>query len=93
MAREFIGDGLPAFSLFSFVSYEDIYAQDDGTKCIAASYIADLRAQFLEDTLEKSPNDMVAHALYIRNKQWQAKLRERANLGNLQNAFKTMRLT
>lgn len=93
MAREFLAEGDAEFTLFSPVSYEDIYEDDDATKCVAASYVADLRAQFLEDILDRRPTDMVAHALYVRNKQWQAKLRERANLNNLQNAFKSMRLT
>ncbi len=92
-AKEFLTEGDAEFSLFSSVSYEDIYADDKPDKCLAASYVADLRTQFLADILNRNPNDMTAHALYLRNKVWQVKLRERANLNNLQSVMVGMRLT
>lgn len=93
MVMEFLGGGSSDFTLFSPVSYEEIYESDDATACIAASYMADLRIQLLDDIIARNPKDMVAHALYVRNRQWQVKLRERANLSNLQESFKSMRLT
>ena len=67
-------------TLFSPISYEDIYLTDDTVKCLAAAYVADLRLQFLSMRLIRNPADMVAHKLYLSNAIWMSKLNQRAQL-------------
>lgn len=68
-------------TLFTPISYEDVYEEDDPVKCLAASYVADLRLQFLTSRLSKNPADMVAHSLYMYNTTWHAKLSKRTQIG------------
>lgn len=80
-------------SLFSEVSFEQIYMEDDPLFCEAAAYIADLRSQFLLKELEKFPRSLESHQLYIRNRQWYARLREHQSLQALGALTKNIVLT
>lgn len=83
----------PECTLFSALSFEDVYALDDPDKAVAASYIADLRTQFLAKQLKQYPANLEVHELYIRNRQWQARFASRAYLEDLCNSSKTTMLT
>jgi hypothetical protein len=80
-------------NLFSAISFENIYQEDDVTRACAASYIADLRVQYLRAVLIKKPVDLTTHMFYVRNKQWWAKLRERVNLKRFSDMAHATRLT
>lgn len=80
-------------SLFSAISFENVYKEDDAARCGAAAFIADLRAQYLRTLLIKNPVDLATHMFYLRNKQWWAKLRERANLNRFAEMTRNARLT
>lgn len=80
-------------TLFSHIPYELIYESDDPMKCDAGSCVADLRAQYLSEILEANPTDLEAHALYVKNKQWYGKLRERVSLEKMRVVTKAIPLT
>lgn len=80
-------------SLFTEISFEEVYHGDDALKCTAAAHIADLRVQYLYRMLVKDPADGMAHMLYIRNRQWQARLMARLDLSYVQEALRGARLT
>lgn len=80
-------------SLFSIISFETIYENDEPNACNAAAHMADLRTQFFEHYLQTEREDMHLHALWVINKQWYVKLRERANLYHIQRALKGVPLT
>jgi hypothetical protein len=80
-------------SLFSDLSFEQIYAEDDPLMCEAAAFIADLRSQYLQRQLDKFPSSLESHQLYVRNRQWYARLRERASLVALEELSKRIILT
>lgn len=80
-------------NLFSIISFETIYHNDEPTACNAASFMADLRTQFLEEQMRTEGDDIHLHALWMINKQWYVKLRERANLHHMVRALKGVPLT
>lgn len=80
-------------NLFSAISFETIYQDDDANRAGAAAFVADLRVQYLRGLLSKNPVDLATHVFYVRNKQWWAKLRERANLKRFTEMTRDARLT
>lgn len=80
-------------SLFSRIDYRDVYRTDNPRLCIAASYMADMRCQYFDKKLAKNPDSLTDHIFYVRNRYWQARLRERNNLQRIVEATQTMRLT
>lgn len=80
-------------NLFSIISFETIYQNDEPNACNAAAYMADLRVQFLEHHLMTEDDDIALHNLWMINKQWYVRLRERANLYHIQKALRGVLLT
>jgi hypothetical protein len=80
-------------SLFSALSFEEIYAQDDPMMCEAAAFIADLRSQYLLRQLDRYPASLESHQFYVRNRQWYSRLRERTSLAALEEISKRVILT
>lgn len=80
-------------NLFSIISFEAIYANDEVVACEAASFMADLRVQFFEHYLATEKDDLNLHMLWLRNKQWYVKLRERANLRHVTKSLYGVPLT
>jgi len=80
-------------TLFSSISFESIYQEDDAARCGAAAFVADLRVQYLRAKLTKNSVDLATHVFYVRNKQWWAKLRERTNLNRFSEMIRDTRLT
>lgn len=77
-------------TIFSQVDYESIYRDDQARNCEGASYIADLRAQFFERMLKKDPANQKYHALYVQNRVWQVRFRERAFMDILSEVAKKL---
>lgn len=80
-------------TLFSHVSFEEVYELDDPLKAEAASFIADLRAQFFQRRLSQYPASLEDHNFYIRNRQWQARFAARVQLERFQRASRSVMLT
>jgi hypothetical protein len=80
-------------NLFSGINYENVYLRDNALACEAAAYVADLRSQYLEESLKVRPEDSTLHILFVINRIWSVKFRERVNLSNLEKVFKQMVLT
>ncbi|MFM7012591.1 MAG: hypothetical protein ACKO0Z_25210 [Betaproteobacteria bacterium] len=80
-------------SLYSGIDYEATYTRDNLVECEAASFVADLRAQFLEEILKQEPLNPGAHVLFLLNKTWHVRFRERVELALSEKAMKKMRLT
>jgi hypothetical protein len=81
----------PDITIFAAIRYEVVYEMDDPVKSEAASYVADIRAQYLAKKLEKcfTPE---AHLLYLRNVQWMVKLREQSRLVAIQKHIRSQRM-
>jgi len=67
-------------TLFSKIDLMEIYSDDEHRTAEAAAHICDLRAQFFEIMLMEQPTNPLYHELYVQNRQWQVRLRERARL-------------
>lgn len=80
-------------NLFSALSFEDVYMIDDPLRCEAACYVADLRSQFLQRHLLRNPLDMESHLLYVKNKQWYARFKNRMALQMLEEHTRNLVLT
>lgn len=80
-------------TLFSHIPYELIYDSDDPMRCDAGACVADLRSQYLRELLEANPTDLEAHALYVKNRQWYGKLKERVSLEKMRMVTKAIPLT
>lgn len=74
-------------TLFAQLNYEEVYKLDDAAKCEAAAYIADLRAQYFAKLIEETFTPE-RHLLYLANRQWQVRFRERAALAGVQHMLK-----
>jgi hypothetical protein len=68
-------------TLFSEIDFDVLYMSGDHVICEAGSLLADLRTHFIEESiLRNNPDDFKAHAHWVANRCWQAKLRELAYL-------------
>ena len=67
-------------TIFASIDYEGIYHEDQARNCEGAAYVAELRAQFFSKMLSMEPSNRQYHALYLQNRVWQVRLRERANM-------------
>jgi hypothetical protein len=78
----------PDSTLFAELSYDEIYTDDDPAHAEAAAYLADLRTQYFNKLLEEkfTPEH---HMLYLVNRQWMVRFRERALLSNLTQQMKS----
>lgn len=78
-------------TLFAALSYEKVYQDDDPFQAEAAAFVADLRAQYIQQRLnEKFTVDL--HLMYLRNVQWMVRFRERARLHHINQVVKTSTL-
>jgi len=77
-------------TLFSQIDYESIYRDDQARNCEGASYVADLRAQFFDKLLKKAPGNAQYHALYVQNRVWHVRFRERAFMDLFSEVAKKM---
>lgn len=82
----------PDCNLFYDFSFDEVYETDHPTLAEAAWYVADLRAQFYQQTLEESPMDTYAHSEFILNRQWSTRFRERVALHQIAAASGKSRL-
>lgn len=80
-------------NLFSAIDYDSILKRDSLVECEAASFVAELRSQFLEEVLRTDATNSGAHILYLINRIWYVRLRERVDLHLTEKAMKKMRLT
>ncbi len=67
-------------TIFSEIAYEQIYIDDTARTCEAASFVAELRTQYLAKMLDEKPADARSHYLYLVNRQWCVRLRERSRM-------------
>jgi len=67
-------------TIFSDINYQDWFHKDDPRTCEAASFMADLRVQWLTKMLEDYPASFGLHNFYLVNQQWYVRLRERARM-------------
>ncbi len=81
----------PDTTIFAQVSYEAIYALDDPVKAEATSFVADLRAQYLEKKLEHTFTPEL-HRMYLLNIQWLVRLREQVRMRYIQKELRAQRL-
>ncbi|MGD9670113.1 MAG: hypothetical protein AB7U75_13785 [Hyphomicrobiaceae bacterium] len=94
-ASRILNEGETPFSIFDVIDFEKVYFGSDYITCEAAAIVAELRTQYLQDQLDANPNDLHAHNLYVKNRLWQTRLRERHVLRNyeLNEVRATPRLT
>jgi hypothetical protein len=79
-AKGVLGD---APSLFTDLSYEEVFEEDDPIKAQAAGFVADLRAQHFQVKLNSDRTNMTLHRLYVKHATWRTRFYERTNLQNL----------